>query len=189
MPPKADPRDWDRLFRPNAPRRGGPLRALSNLLILLVVFGLLGGAGSFALRYGIDRARQSVAATQVAIQTSNAEVLGRQTANALASASAAAAASAAPAVTPTTAAEALLGRGGVLAGGNLRSTPEVRPETVVGQICPGDQVDFLEQTTLADGQVWFRIRLTAQGPSCSEQQVTIGSVGWASATLLSPPAP
>lgn len=189
MPPKADPRDWDRLFRPNAPRRGGPLRALSNLLILIVVFGLLGGAGTFALRFGVERARQSLSATQIAIQTSNANVLAGRTADALATATSAAAATAAAAVTPTAAPEALIGRGSVLAGGNLRSAPEVRPETVVGQICPGDRVDFLEQSTLADGQVWFRVRLTAQGQSCSAQQVTVGSVGWASATLLSPPAP
>lgn len=187
MPPKADPRDWDRLFRPNAPRRGGPLRALSNLLIAFVVLGLLGGAAFFALRFGLDRARQAVAMTQVAIETNNAQVLAQRTAAAERTASAIAAATAA--ATPTAAPETLLGRGSVVAGGNLRSAPEVSPETVIGQICPGDQVDFLEQATAADGAIWYRIRVTQQGQNCSAQQVTVGSLGWASSTLLSPPAP
>jgi len=188
LPPKADPRDWERLFRPNAPRRGGPLRVLSNILLTVVVLGLLSGATYVALRFGLTRARESATATQVAIATNNAQVIARQTADAERSATAAVAA-AAPAATSTAAPAAPIGTGSVVAGGNLRSAPELRPETVIGQICPGDQVDVLEQTTLADGQVWYRVRLSAQGQSCSAQRVTLGSLGWASATLLSEPAP
>lgn len=186
MPPKADPRDWDRLFRPGAPRRGGPLRALANLLIVGAVLGLLGGGGLFALRFGLERARESAADQAIAIETSNARVITTRTARALASTATAAALAAA---TPTVATPTLIGRGSVLAGGNLRSEPVVAPETVIGQICAGDQVDFLEQSTIADGNLWYRIRITQVGANCNPQRVTIGSLGWASSTLLTPPSP
>jgi hypothetical protein len=94
-----------------------------------------------------------------------------------------------PATTPTASPEALLGRGSVIGGGNLRREPRVAPETVIGQVCQDDKVDFLEQRTADDGALWYRIRLTAAAGNCTPQRVTVGSVGWASATLLSQPAP
>ena len=48
MPSKIRPDDWDRLFAPNAPRRGGPLRALLTILITVIVIALL-GAGMYLL--------------------------------------------------------------------------------------------------------------------------------------------
>ena len=63
MPPKISPNDWDRLFRPGAPRRGGPARALANLLMVGAVIGLLGGGAFFALRFGLQRAQESMART------------------------------------------------------------------------------------------------------------------------------
>ena len=189
MPPKADPRDWERLFRPGAPRRGGPLRALANVLLVLVVIGLLGGAAFFALRFGLEQARESTAATQLAIETSNASILSTRTARAIASTATSAAIVVA---TPTSAAppvEELLGRGNVVAGGNLRSEPTIADNTVIGQICVGDQIDFLDQRTLDDGSQWYRIRITTAPTNCSVERVTVGSLGWASSTLLSAPAP
>lgn len=187
MPPKVDPRDWDRYFRPGAPRRGGPLRALANVLLIGIVVALVGGGAFFGLRFGLDRIRTSNAATAAAIQTSNAVVIATRTARALDSTATAAALAAAP--TPTLTPEpALIGRGSVIAGGNLRSQPVISPETVIGQICAGDQVDFLEQSTDADGALWYRIRVTAVADACTPQRVTLGSLGWASSTLLSPPA-
>lgn len=182
MPPRIDPRDWDRYFRPGAPRRGGPLRALANLLLVGATLGLLGGGGFFALRFGLERARAGAVATAYAIETSNAAVIATSTARALASAATSTAVSATP--TPT-----ILGRGQVLSGGNLRSEPRVAAETVIGQICAGDRVDFLEQSTSADGSRWYRIRVIEVAATCSPQRVSLGSSGWASATLLSEPAP
>lgn len=187
MPPKVDPRDWDRHFRPGAPRRGGPLRALANVLLIGIAVALVGGGAFFGLRFGLDRIRASNAATAVAIETSNAVVLAARTARALDATATAGALAAAP--TPTAAPEAApIGRGSVLAGGNLRSQPVVSPETVIGQICAGDQVDFLEQSTAADGSLWYRVRITEVAGACTPQRVTLGSLGWASSTLLSPPA-
>jgi hypothetical protein len=187
LPPKASPNDWDRLFRQGAPRRGGPLRALANLLLVGAAVGLLGGGTFFALRFGLSRAQESAARTAEQIQTGNAQFAATQTAEALATPTPEA--TAAPEITPTAAPPAAIGRGNVISGGNLRSEPRVDPATVIGQICAGDQVDFLEQQTGADGATWFRIRVTATGESCSAQRVTIGSLGWASSTLLSQPAP
>jgi hypothetical protein len=185
LPPKISSNDWDRLFRPNAPRRGGPARALANLLIVGAVVGLLGGGAFFALRFGLQRAQESMARTAERIQTSNADFAAGQTAQALATPTAEATASA---PTPT-AAPQVIGRGSVASGGNLRSQPVVDPATVIGQICAGDQVEFLEQQSGADGALWYRIRVTATGGDCTPQRVTIGSLGWASSTLLSEPAP
>jgi hypothetical protein len=65
----------------------------------------------------------------------------------------------------------------------------VSAETVIGQICAGDKVDLLEERTVADGALWYRIRLTETAGSCTAQRVTVGSVGWASATLITKEAP
>ncbi len=183
MPPRIDPRDWDRYFRPGAPRRGGPLRALANVLLVGAAIGLLVGGGFFALRFGLERAQAGAVATAHAIETSNAAFIVTSTARALASA----ATNTAIVATPTP--PAVLGRGQVLSGGNLRSEPRVAAETVIGQICAGDRVEFLEQSTAADGSLWYRIRVIEVAANCSPQRVSLGSRGWASATLLSEPAP
>ncbi|MCX7791475.1 MAG: SH3 domain-containing protein, partial [Chloroflexaceae bacterium] len=173
MPPRANPRDWERYFGPGAPRRGGPLRALANLLIAGTALALLVGGGFFAVRFGLERARASASATAIAVETSNAAVLATRTARALATAGA----SAAPVSgTPTT---AIIGRGTVLVGGNLRREPRIAPETIIGQICPGDAVEFLEQRATDDGSTWYRVRITASGGACSPQRVSVGSQGWA----------
>jgi hypothetical protein len=185
LPPIPSPNDWDRLFRPNAPRRGGPLRALANLLLVGAAVALLGGGTFFALRFGFERARQSAAQTAAASQTSYAARVATVTARALGTPTAGAAASAA---TPTAAPLAVIGRSSVVNSGNLRSQPVVAPETVVGQICAGDQLDVLEQTD-AGGGTWYRVRVTQAGASCTPQRVTVGSIGWASGSLLAPVTP
>lgn len=186
MPPKIDPRDWDRHFRSGASRRGGPLRALANLLLFGVTLAILGGTTLFAWSFGRERARESAAANASLVETSNAAVIATRTARALATQAAVPTVAAA---TPTASPAAVIGRGSVIGGGNLRSEPALAPETVIGQVCAGDQVDFLEERTIADGSLWYRIRLTTAADACTPQRVTVGSVGWASATLLSAPAP
>lgn len=189
MPPIIDPRDWERYFRPNAPRRGGPLRALANLLILGVVVGLLGGGGFFAVSVGLERARESGAQTAEAGETQRAAAFATRTARALSNTATTAALL--QAVTPTAPlpVEAPLGRGNVINGGNLRSEPVVADYTVLGQICPGDGLAFLERITTPTGAVWYRIRLTSLAADCTPQRMALGSEGWASSTLLSEPVP
>jgi hypothetical protein len=190
VPPKADPRDWDRYFRPGAPRRSGPLRALANIILICVAFGILGGASLFAWNFGRERARQSAAANASIVETSNAAVIATKTTRAQVAAGATATAAVASlAVTPTASPEVLVGRGSVTNGGNLRNEPRVADETVIGQICAGDKIDFLEERTLSDGALWYRIRLIEAAGTCTSQRVTVGSIGWASATLLTKPTP
>ncbi len=88
---KIHPGDWDRLFAPNGPRRGGPLRALVNVLLTIVTITLLGAGGAFAIKYRNDQnaARiatvTAVAPTLVAIQTQTAEAITNATATRVAS--------------------------------------------------------------------------------------------------------
>ncbi len=185
MPRKADPRDWDRFFRPNAPRRGGPLRALANVLILSVVFIIVGGGSVLAVRQ-IDVARQAAAETAVVQATFVAETLLGYTATTV-SRTAEAAAAATAAATPTVVGEQVLGRSSVINGGNLRNEPVVVPETVIGQICADDQVEILTEQTTADGSLWYRVRIIEAPIACSPVRVSLGSIGWASSTLLTPP--
>lgn len=190
MPSKIRPGDWDYYFGPKAPRRGGPLRALSNLLIFGVVLSLLGVGGAFALRsYGEQQAR--VQQTAVAVATNNVLELQSRTARALSTREARTAVAAQQQTSAATAAAtpsppAALGVGAVVAGGNLRSEPRVVPETVIGLIFPGDEVAFLEQQQVAGGP-WFRIRVTKAAAARGDGAVAEGTEGWASATLLSAP--
>jgi hypothetical protein len=189
MPPRADPRDWDRLFRPGAPQRGGPLRALANLLIIGTTIGLLVGGAFFALRFGFERTRISNATTATAAIIATAQAETTATAAVARTATAAAALAAATPTSAPTPTPAIIGRGNVIGGGNLRREPVVSPETVIGQICPGDQVEFLEERAPGDGTRWFRITITQVADNCSPQRVTLGSQGWASELLLSEPGP
>ncbi|HJZ47679.1 MAG TPA: SH3 domain-containing protein, partial [Roseiflexaceae bacterium] len=61
MPSKIRPDDWDRLFAPNAPRRGGPLRALINIVIAVAVIALLSAGTVYAINYRQERFAQTVA--------------------------------------------------------------------------------------------------------------------------------
>jgi hypothetical protein len=160
------------------------MQALANILIVGTVVVLLGGGAYFGLRFGLDRVREGNAATAQAVATSNAKVIASRTARALEGTAVAATTVAATPASPAPLAS--IGTGSVVAGGNLRSEPVVSPETVIGQICPGDQIDFLEQRSGADGSLWYHIRVTEVVGACTPQHVTMGSLGWASSTLLSP---
>lgn len=207
MPPKADPRDWDRHFRPGAPRRSGPLRALANIILMCVALGILGGATVVAWNYR-ERARESAAANASMVETSNAAELISRTARSLtATAARATSAAAVPTSgtptsgtptsgtptsgTPTRTAspEPMIGRSSVTNGGNLRREPVVSAATVLGQVCVGDKANVLEERKLASGARWYRIQITDAPSACVPDRVAVGSVGWLSASLLTKPAP
>ena len=191
MPSKIRPRDWDYYFGTNAPRRGGPLRALSNVLIFGLVLALLGAGGLFAAR-SFETQRTQVRQTSQAQALLNTQILATRTAGAQSTAEAAIAAQAQQEATaiaaPPTPAVPLIGVGSVVAGGNLRREPVVSPDTVLGLIYPGDEVAFLDQQN-AGGGLWYLIRVTRVGPARTGDGVSEGTEGWASSTLLSPPAP
>jgi hypothetical protein len=185
VPAKIHPGDWDRLFAPNAPRRGGPLRALVNVLITIIVITLLGAGGAFAIRYRNDQIASQIATataiapTRAAIQTQTADAIANATATRVASRTATAVAG-----QPTP--EPMIGVGTVASGGNLRQEPP--NGAVIGLIWPGDEITFLQEQQVG-GQTWFRIRLVQPAANRGGEGVAAGTVGWASATLLSPPTP
>lgn len=190
MPARMDPNDWDRLFAPNAPRRGGPLRALGISLLLLVVVGALGTGITFAMQVQRDRqtafqaTSTAVMITNTAIAAANAPTLTAIALNGDATATAEVPA-ATPSPSPTEA--PALGTGTVQTGGNLRNDTRIAPETVIGLIWAGDQIAFLERRDV-NNQVWYRIRITQAAPNRGGVGVPVGTEGWASATLLSQPA-
>ncbi|HMP39559.1 MAG TPA: SH3 domain-containing protein [Roseiflexaceae bacterium] len=186
--------DWDRLFEPDAPRRGGPLRALAIMLLLIIVVVLLGAMG---LVYSQNQQAQSILritatarATAIApFLTATAEAQWIEEERQILAADATATARAQPAPTPANTLPAdAIGRGEVLNGGNLRSTPQIANETVIGLIWPGDQIAFLEQLDLG-GQIWYRIVVLEPASNRGGEGVQAGTEGWASATLLSEPQP
>lgn len=187
MPSKIRPDDWDYFFRKNTPRRGGPLRALSNILIFGMVLTLLGVGGAFAFNsYSTRQARL----LETAIAERTAEIAAGVTRTALTqstrearTAAAINQAATANAATPTVGGT---GQGSVIAGGNLRSEPRIAADTVIGLIWPGDEVVFLEQQSTASG-IWYRVRVTREAASREGPGVATGTEGWASSTLLSAP--
>lgn len=195
MPSKIRLDDWDRLFAPNAPRRGGPLRALGNVLVAFVLVGLIMTGASF-VQGQREQQQAAAAATAEAFATNVAPGL---TATAGPTATAAVQLTAtrfsiqtAQALGPQAATPAIpqasLGLGIVTSGGNLRSEPRIADETVVGLIWPGDEVAFVEQRQVG-GQLWFRIQVIQAAAERGGEGVPPGADGWASATLLSLPTP
>ena len=191
MPSKIDPGDWDRLFAPNAPHRGGPLRALVNVLVVALVLILIAGGTTYAIRYRNQQYASAVATATVVAAT--VRPLQTQTAQAITQAQQRATATTEAQRTATAQAghptpEPGIGVGAVERGGNLRSEPRVEATTVIGLIWPGDQITFLERRDVG-GQTWYRIQVTKEAADRAGTGVPAGTAGWASATLLSQPAP
>ncbi len=72
----------------------------------------------------------------------------------------------------------------IVNGGNLRSAPQIVPETVIGQVCPGDQVATLD----VQGE-WVRVRLLTPAADCVDTRAAAGSDGWVSSALTVVQAP
>jgi hypothetical protein len=187
MPTKIDPKDWDRLFAPNAPKRGGPLR----IFITLVLLGAVLGGLTYGTLYAIDvRTRQvndliatatSIAETAIPAQTASA-LMVTQTAQTLSKNRTA------TAIARATPVDRVIGTGTVNRGGNLRSEPRIAADTLLGLIWPGDQIEFLEPREVGD-QLWYRIRIVQLAPDRGGAGVPAKTEGWAAASLLSTVTP
>ena len=170
MPSKIRPDDWDRLFAPGAPRRGGPLRALVTILIAVAVIGLLGVGTTYTLNLRQERIAQ-ISATQTAIAPTNAAI---RTATALAQQQATATLVAARTATAIAKTPTAIPEGTLIAkvtnGGNVREAPI--NGRVLDQINAGETIQLVEKTK--DGS-WFKVAYTRNGAAIS---------GWVSRTLL-----
>lgn len=166
MSSKIRPDDWDRLFTPNAPRRGGPLRTLANLVITAVVLALLGAGGVWAAGVREQRLVQAIAtatasaATAIPQRTAAAQAELNATATLVAARTATAVAK--QAVAELTA--------NVFNGGNVRAEPV--SGTPIDQVKAGEIVRLLGKN---QDSTWFKISYTRDG-----QAIT----GWISRTLL-----
>jgi Tfp pilus assembly protein PilX len=170
MPSKIRPDDWDRLFAPNARRRGGPLRALVNILLAVLLVALLGAGTVFALNFREQRVAQSYATatafapTAAAARAATAQVKQGATATIVAALTGTAIAKL-PTATPEGILTATVGN-----GGNVREAPvSGRP---LDQVHAGEIVQLLGKNQ--DGN-WFKISYGRNGKTVT---------GWVSKTLL-----
>lgn len=189
MPPKTDPRDWDRLFE-RRQRRRGPLSALIAALVIgMIIVGLI-GLTPFVLDQ-LETNRAIARQTQIALQTREARATAQQAATQSAIPAATATPTATPTATetPTPTPEPILGRAQVINGGNIRREPRVAAETVIGQVCVGDRVVLLEEQTTNGANRWYRLRVVETAGNCVPERVSAGTEGWVNATLLSAPEP
>ena len=164
---KIKPKDWDSLFAPNAPRRGGPLRALLYVVSTLILLALLAGGSIFLLNVREERYAQAVATATVAAAT----IIPQRTATAQAVLNTTAAAEAARTATAVAAAQTPVPiTASVANGGNVREAPvSGKP---IDQVQAGEIVQLLEKDQDA---AWFKITYSRNG-----QAIT----GWVSRTLL-----
>ncbi len=189
MPARVDAKDWNRHFRKGARRRGGPLQALANVLIIGIVLVLLVGGAVFAVQYSAAQNRAAQATQQAQATTTAGVIFATRTARVEAPlATETALAEVAAATATAISAQPTIGTGSVIAAGNLRSEPRIAPETVMGQICIGDEVMFLEEQLVSE-DLWYRIQITGIAVDCTPERVAIDTIGWASSTLLSAPSP
>jgi Tfp pilus assembly protein PilX len=170
VPSKIRPDDWDRLFAPNARRRGGPLRALLNLLIPVVILGLLGVGAVYALDFRQQRVAQAIATataqapTEAAIRAATAQVKLNATAT-IAAALTATGVAKQPTATP----EGIL-TARVFNGGNVREVPvSGRP---LDQVNAGETVQLVAKN---QDSTWFKVTYGREGRTV---------IGWVSGTLL-----
>ncbi|MGQ9479916.1 SH3 domain-containing protein [Chloroflexus sp.] len=189
MPPKTDPRDWERLFEGRR-RRHGPLRIVMIALIAgILILGLIGSV-PFVLDQ-IEASRVVTRQTQIVQQTREARAATQRAAAQSAIAMPTQTPSSSPTATlpPASTPAPIIGRAQVINGGNIRSAPRISADTVIGQVCVGDRVELLEEQTIGDNNRWYRLRVVATADDCVSQRVSAGTEGWVSATLLSRPEP
>jgi pimeloyl-ACP methyl ester carboxylesterase len=68
-------------------------------------------------------------------------------------------------------------------GGNIRSSTAIVPETVIGQVCPGDMVSVREERH-EGGILWKYVRIESTAADCHPERVPRGTEGWLSNLLL-----
>ena len=73
--------------------------------------------------------------------------------------------------------------GVVTHGGNLRTKPQIAPNTVIGQVCIGDRVSILERSQ-RNNQVWYYIRVVTIKLNCDPHRVSDNQEGWIHETLI-----
>ncbi len=76
----------------------------------------------------------------------------------------------------------------VVHGGNLRSAPDVTPDTVLAQVCPDDRLIVLEEQHINETR-WLRVRVAAPAADCVDARATVNTEGWVSSVLVAETGP
>ena len=77
--------------------------------------------------------------------------------------------------------------GQVVLTSNLRTDPRVADDTRQAILCPSDLVEYTAQRTVED-IVWYRVRVIQLTTDCNARRAPVGTEGWASSIVLSPPS-
>jgi SH3-like domain-containing protein len=72
---------------------------------------------------------------------------------------------------------------GVINGGNMRSEAQEVSQNVIGQVCPGDKVEIMEES-----DVWLKVLVQETTANCVEERVSSGTMGWIHSSLVLPPS-
>jgi hypothetical protein len=86
-------------------------------------------------------------------------------------------------VLPAVAAPSSASTATVTNGGNFRSEPRVAPQTVIGQVCPGDRIT-IDGSTKQGATIWYYATVSEVVADCDPAHVDAGTAAWLSATLV-----
>lgn len=77
--------------------------------------------------------------------------------------------------------------GQVIKNGNMRSAPRIAANTVIGQVCADDQLEYLSYQEI-DDDLWYEVTVASRSADCSASAVPVGSKGWVNTILASKPS-
>jgi hypothetical protein len=65
--------------------------------------------------------------------------------------------------------------------------PQIDPQSVIGQVCPGDRVVVLRGRQVGSA-IWYEVLLEGTTEDCVPEHVPYGATGWLHSTLLNGPS-
>ncbi len=90
-----------------------------------------------------------------------------------------------PTATPTATPAPPTGSAQVVA--NLRSEPRIAAETVIGKLCPGDGLHYVNVQQVGS-EMWYRVQVVEVAGDCDPQRAPVGAEGWASGSVVAVPS-
>lgn len=166
-----------------ADRRGRVLLGGGLAFVLIFMCGLGSGGAPNA---NLSRSRAS-ADQAVAAAPSNLHSIAKATATQPLEATATVAPPTATAIPPTLTATAAPPVGQAIKSGNMRSAPKIADNTVVGQLCADDELEYVSRQEI-DNDLWYLVRVTKRPVNCGQSAVEVGSEGWVNTILVSKPS-
>lgn len=166
-----------------ADRRGRVLLGGGLALVLITMCGLGSGGTPNA---NSNRSRSSVGQA-VAAAPNNLQHAAKATPTSSPKASATVAVPTATAIPPTLTPTAAPPVGQAIKSGNMRSAPKIANDTVLGQLCADDELEYVSRQEI-DDDLWYLVRVTKRPVECGQSAVEVGSEGWVNTILVSKPS-